>query len=93
MYHLFIPKEVETYSNFYRKSDTLSLLISTRIYECNIKFFTIWDQEISVKEFHFLIKSGLVEGVVMNSRILDENGKNIGLEEILSALPRIRYYT
>uniref|UniRef100_A0A914P3A4 DUF38 domain-containing protein n=1 Tax=Panagrolaimus davidi TaxID=227884 RepID=A0A914P3A4_9BILA len=67
----------------------LSKLIP-KMYECNAKYITIIDQDISFNEFIFLVGHGnVLELTLVDVRIVDDGGKLISLEDIIALMPSI----
>uniref|UniRef100_A0AC34FI76 Uncharacterized protein n=1 Tax=Panagrolaimus sp. ES5 TaxID=591445 RepID=A0AC34FI76_9BILA len=71
----------------------LSEVIRDKIYQCDARFIDICDQEISVKEFKFLVGHGMVEKIELwDCEIKKENGDLMMVEEILALLPNVRSF-
>uniref|UniRef100_A0AC34F833 Uncharacterized protein n=1 Tax=Panagrolaimus sp. ES5 TaxID=591445 RepID=A0AC34F833_9BILA len=68
----------------------LSKLIE-KMQKCTAKYLTIIDQDLTLKEFKFLVGHGnVVELNMIDSNIVDgDNGKQLHLEDIISLMPSI----
>uniref|UniRef100_A0A914PCI4 Uncharacterized protein n=1 Tax=Panagrolaimus davidi TaxID=227884 RepID=A0A914PCI4_9BILA len=67
----------------------LSKLIP-KMFECNAKYITIIDQDISFNEFIFLVGHGnVLELTLVDVRIVDDGGKLISLADIIALMPSI----
>uniref|UniRef100_A0A914PB13 Uncharacterized protein n=1 Tax=Panagrolaimus davidi TaxID=227884 RepID=A0A914PB13_9BILA len=73
---------------------TLSEAIKNSIFQCDAKFIDIKNQNLSEKEFQFLVGHGNVKYLVLDDIHIFENSENndeMALEEIFKMTPKLEY--
>uniref|UniRef100_A0A914YNA1 Uncharacterized protein n=1 Tax=Panagrolaimus superbus TaxID=310955 RepID=A0A914YNA1_9BILA len=72
-----------------RDRNCLSKLIG-KMQQCTAKYLTIIDQDLTLKEFQFLVGHGnVIDLNIIDVKIVDENGKQLYLEDIVAMMPSI----
>uniref|UniRef100_A0A914QJ35 Uncharacterized protein n=1 Tax=Panagrolaimus davidi TaxID=227884 RepID=A0A914QJ35_9BILA len=77
-------------------SSKLSETIKNNIFQCDAKFIDISNQNLSVKEFQFLVGHGNVKYLVLDNIHIFENSENddkMALEEIFKMTPKLEYFS
>uniref|UniRef100_A0A914QBH1 Uncharacterized protein n=1 Tax=Panagrolaimus davidi TaxID=227884 RepID=A0A914QBH1_9BILA len=75
-------------------STKLSEAIKNKIFQCDAKFIDIKNQNLSEKEFKFLVGHGNVKYLVLDDIHIFVNGENddeMALEEIFEMTPKLEY--